>query len=77
MAAIAGVLDREGFRFADVVKSTTHYAGDNSADDLHDNMSVRNRYYASPGPASTGIPVHAFADPASRIVVDITLIRSA
>lgn len=77
MATIAQVLNGEGFRFTDVVKSTTHYAGDSSADDLHDNMSVRNGYYSTPGPASTGIPVHGFADPASRIVVDITLIRSA
>ena len=76
MKEIARALEQQGFRFADVVKSTTHYAGDSSANDLHDNMAVRNGYYTKPGPASTGIPVHGFADPASRIVVDITLIRS-
>lgn len=75
MRTVAEALDRAGFTFADVVKSTTHYAGDSSAEDLHDNMAVRNAYYESPGPASTGIPVYGFFDPASKIVVDITLIR--
>ncbi len=61
--------------FADVVKSTAHYVGGSSAAELHDNMAVRNAYYTSPGPASTGLPVFGFADPASRIVVDLTLVK--
>jgi len=59
----------------DVAKSTTHYVGGSTAEELHDNMSVRNRRYTKPGPASTGLPVFGFADPASKIVVDITLVR--
>ncbi|MCP4960438.1 MAG: hypothetical protein GY925_14365 [Actinomycetia bacterium] len=75
MRRLAEVLATHGYEFTDVVKSTTHYIGGNTAEELHDNMSVRNAYYRSPGPASTGVPVHGFADPRSKIVVDLTLIR--
>jgi enamine deaminase RidA (YjgF/YER057c/UK114 family) len=61
--------------YNDVAKSTTHYVGGSSAAELHDNMAVRNRRYSKPGPASTGLPVYGFADPASKVVVDITLVR--
>ncbi len=75
MRRLAEVLAKHGYEFTDVVKSTSHYVGGNTAEELHDNMSVRNDYYRSPGPASTGVPVHGFADPRSKIVVDLTLIR--
>ncbi len=64
-----------GLDYPDVAKSTTHYVGAATADELHDNMTVRNRRYRRPGPASTGLPVFGFADPASKVVVDITLVR--
>lgn len=74
MGGIERVFDRLGITFADVVKSTAHYVGGSSPEELHDNMRVRNGYYAKPGPASTGLPVFGFSDPASRIVVDVTAV---
>ena len=73
MAALDEHLPALGLGYADVVKSTTHYVAGDSAEELHDNMAVRNRRYRSPGPASTGVPVHGFADPACRIAVTLTL----
>jgi len=75
MARIDAILPSIGLAYEDVAKSTTHYVGGSTADELHSNMSVRNKRYAKPGPASTGLPVFGFADPASLIVVDITLVR--
>ena len=75
MAAMDDLLVRHGLAYGEVVKSTTHYVGGSSPDELHDNMAVRNRRYRSPGPASTGVPVARFADPNSLVVVDLTLTR--
>ena len=75
MDHIADALTARGLDFSDVAKSTTHYAGGASAEELHSNMAVRNRRYSAPGPASTGIPVSGFADSASKVVVDVTLVR--
>jgi len=74
MRAIAIELDRLGLSFADVVKQTSHYVG-GTADELHDNMSIRNGYYKKPGPASTGIPVYGIAAPGIRNVIDLTIRR--
>jgi len=71
MAAIAETLRARGWRFDAVTKATTHYIGSSAAQDLHDNMSVRNAYYHRPGPASTGLPVAAFPFSSSRIAVDV------
>jgi len=72
MPALERELQKNELTFDDVVKSTTHYVGGESEEDLHDNMRVRNRYYHRPGPASTGLPVFGFAEKDSRIVIDIT-----
>ena len=74
MAALDVHLASLGLAYGDVVKSTTHYVGGSSAEELHENMAVRNRRYTKPGPASTGLPVFGFADPESKVVVDLTLI---
>jgi hypothetical protein len=71
MAAISGAMERHGWRFESVVKATTHYVGSSSAQDLHDNMAVRNAYYRRPGPASTGLPIAAFPFSESQIAVDV------
>ena len=71
MTAIAETMRTHGWRFESVAKATTHYVGSSSAEDLHDNMSVRNAYYRRPGPASTGLPVAAFPLAPSRIAVDV------
>ena len=71
MAGIADTMRGQGWRFGSVVKATTHYVGGSSAEDLHDNMAVRNAYYRRPGPASTGLPIAAFPLSASKIAVDL------
>jgi len=73
MARLDAHLPALGLAYTDVVKSTTHYVAGSSAEELHDNMAVRNRRYRAPGPASTGVPVHGFADPDCHIVIDLTL----
>lgn len=75
MARFDAVLPTLGLGYVDVVKSTTHYVGGASAEELHENMQVRNRRYTTPGPASTGLPVFGFADPATNVVVDLTLVQ--
>jgi hypothetical protein len=66
---IADALRAEGLTFASVSKSTTCYAGKPTAHELHENMQVRNARYRKPGPASTGIPVARFANPAARVSI--------
>lgn len=77
MAAIDACLRTQGLAFTDALKSTCHYVGDSSAEDLHDNMSVRNRYYRKPGPASTGLPVFGLADGRSKTAIDILFAQSS
>ncbi|MCF4996628.1 hypothetical protein GIW70_13260 [Pseudomonas syringae] len=71
MIALNNVMLSHGLSFDRVCKVTTHYVGDNTPADLHDNMTVRNSYYAQPGPASTGLPVDALMDPQSLISIDV------
>ena len=71
MAAIDETMRARGWRFDDVCKATTHYVGSSAAEDLHDNMTVRNGYYRRPGPASTGVPVAGFPFSSSKISVDV------
>ena len=73
MEALASVLHDNGANFSDVVKSTTHYVGDPTPEDLHANMAVRNRRYTSPGPASTGIRVRALAAPGALTAISLLL----
>ncbi|GGD42759.1 RidA family protein [Sinisalibacter lacisalsi] len=73
MDALAAVLADHGMGFGDVVKSTTFYAGNTSAEDLHRNMTVRNSYYEAPGPASTGVPISRMADPGSKVRIELVL----
>jgi enamine deaminase RidA (YjgF/YER057c/UK114 family) len=77
METVSDEFDAQGLGFAQVVKSTTHYAGSSAAQDLHDNMAVRNARYARPGPASTGLPVLALGDRNSRTAIDIILAADA
>ncbi len=70
MEALAEALAAEDMDFNSVVKSTSHYVGGSTADELYENMMVRNGYYQRPGPASTGLPVFRLADQNSRIAVD-------
>lgn len=76
METVAKALTAHGLTFRDVVKSTTHYVGAPTAAELHDNMAVRNRRYAAPGPASTGIRVAALADPRALTAISLLLCRN-
>lgn len=71
MRALEQVLRQSGLDFADVRKATTYYVSGSSAEELHDNMAVRNRYYSKPGPASTGLPVKSFAQSETLISVKL------
>lgn len=75
MEGLAQALWEEGLAFADVVKSTTHYCGEPTPQDLHDNMAVRNRRYRTPGPASTGIRVSGLAAPGALTAVSLLALR--
>lgn len=75
MEAFGRELDGEGLTFADVVKQQTHYVGGANADDLYANMRIRNSYYRSPGPASTGLAVSGFSDPDTQITIEVIACR--
>jgi enamine deaminase RidA (YjgF/YER057c/UK114 family) len=51
------------------VKSTTHYAGGPTPEELHANLAVRHARFPRPGPASTGVPVAGLAG--GTIAIDI------
>ncbi|GAA6194172.1 hypothetical protein NBRC116597_40930 [Phaeobacter sp. NW0010-22] len=57
MANIAQILAQYDATLDDVVKVTTFYQGNASAEALHENLLVRSNSYTAPGPATTGIPV--------------------
>ncbi len=57
MDNIARVLEGFGATLDDVVKVTTFYQGEASAEALHQNLLVRSGSYQHPGPATSGIPV--------------------
>ena len=71
MQAIDTAMLDHGWRFDRVCKATSHYVGGSSEYDLHANMAVRNEYYRSPGPASTGLPVTGFPCSGGLVTVDV------
>lgn len=71
MEGIKFALSGVGMTFRDVTKLTAHYVGGATEDDLHNNMQIRHSYYGTPGPASTGLPVHALAGPSCKLSVDV------
>jgi enamine deaminase RidA (YjgF/YER057c/UK114 family) len=73
MEALHEAMQVHDMEFANVVKSTTHYAGGSSPHELHDNMVVRNARYTKPGPASTGLPVRALASADAHTAIDLLL----
>ena len=71
MKAVEKVFAEMGLSFRDVRKATTYYVASSSADALHDNMSIRNRYYVKPGPASTGLPVEGLMARGAQISISM------
>jgi len=76
MARIETELAGKSATFAEVVKATTHYVGGASAEDLHENMAIRNARFEKPGPASTGVSVTGLADQRCQIAIDFLLRRT-
>lgn len=71
MAALDQALMERELTWAHVVKISAPYAGDSSAQALHENLTIRHGYHALPGPASTGLPVSGFAHPDTRIFIQL------
>ena len=71
MKAVEALFADAGVSFRDVRKATTYYVAGSSADELHDNMSVRNRYYTKPGPASTGLPVEGLGVLGAKVSISL------
>ena len=61
MENLAKVLAGFDATLDDIVKITTFYQGNASAEALHENLVIRSNSYTCPGPATTGIPVPALA----------------
>lgn len=74
MAGIEETLSAQGLSFAKVAKVTAHYVGGATSEELHGNMQVRHRYYESPGPASTGLPVLGLLNPDCRIAISVVAV---
>ena len=71
MANIAKVLAEFGLGLDDVVKVTAYYAGNASAEILHDNLSIRSASFTEPGPATTGIPMPCLAYEKMEIEIEV------
>ena len=71
MANIAKVLGEFGLGLDDVVKVTAFYAGNASAEVLHDNLSIRSSSFTEPGPATTGIPLPCLAYEQMEIEIEV------
>jgi len=74
MESVAQRLGAAGLSMSDVVKVNAYYAGECSAEALHENLSIRCGHYASPGPASTGMPVPRLAVDGAEIVVEVVAV---
>ncbi|MFN0044629.1 MAG: RidA family protein [Alphaproteobacteria bacterium] len=70
MNSMGKLLALAGLDYRHVVKANTYYRGGPNPEDLHANMQVRNRYYARPGPASTGVPLPEFDAPGQTLVLE-------
>lgn len=75
MSRMAQELDAREMSFANVVKVTTYYVGGASAEDLHQNLTIRHQHYVKPGPASTGLRVASLLHPDCLIAIEITAVR--
>lgn len=57
LANIKTILADLGASMDDIIKVTTFYKGNASAEGLHKNLSIRSNAFQTPGPATSGIPV--------------------
>jgi enamine deaminase RidA (YjgF/YER057c/UK114 family) len=75
MERLEGALERAGSSLADLVKVTVHYLGGPRPEDLHRNLAIRSRFYAPPGPASTGVPVPRLDPDGATIVIEAVAVK--
>lgn len=59
----------------DVVKFNIFYVGGGDRENWAHAARVRARYFAEPGPATTGIPVERFEDESTQIAMQVVAIR--
>lgn len=71
MDNVAAVLAEFGASLDDVLKVTTFYQGNASAEDLHENLLIRSGSYTAPGPATTGIPMPALVYEDMMIEIEV------
>lgn len=71
MANVKDVLAEFGATLDDVVKVTTFYQGEASAEALHENLLIRSNSYTDPGPATTGIPMPALVYEGMVIEIEV------
>ena len=74
MDNVATVLAELGAGLDDVVKVTTYYQGNASAEALHENLLIRSGCYTEPGPATTGVPMQALVYEDMVIEIEVTAI---
>ncbi|MBE1282444.1 MAG: hypothetical protein GJ676_03955 [Rhodobacteraceae bacterium] len=74
MDNVARVLAEYGATLDDVVKVTTFYQGNASAEALHENLLIRSNSYTTPGPATTGIPVPSLVYEDMVIEIEVTAV---
>ncbi len=72
---IISILADLGATMDDVVKVTTFYQGNASADALHQNLNIRSDAFQKPGPATSGIPVPYLVY--EKMVIEIEVIAVA
>ncbi len=70
MQHIGSLLNDLGADYDDVCKIMTVYQGDCGANDLNNNLPIRSSYFASQGPASTGVPLPGLAYESMVIEID-------
>ncbi len=76
MENIRRVLAGFGAGFDDAVKVTAFYVGSASADQLHNNLSIRSGCFTEPGPTSTGIPLPFLAYEQMMIEIEIIAMQA-
>ena len=74
MHTLESLLERCRAQVSDVVKVGVHYRGGPTPADLHRNLRVRSRFYARPGPASTGVPVTRLMPETAEVVLDALVV---
>ncbi len=75
MERLETVLGRLGADFDDVVKLNVFYRGAGDAESWAVPAKIRAGYFAEPGPAATGVPVVAFAQPGLMTRIAVTAMR--